>query len=68
MLLVSTDFLLSVCELWLLQTLSVCVCVCLSVCLSVCPAFAAYISLTKDRILIKLGESVGTLVRLSVFS
>ena len=58
----------------LLQTLSVCVSVCLcvrlsvclSVCVSVCPAFTAYISLTVGRILIKLGENVGTLVRLIV--
>ena len=40
--------------------LSVCVC------LSVCPAFTAYISLTMGRILIKLGENVGTLIRLIV--
>ena len=36
------------------------------VCLSVCPAFMAYISLTICRILIKLGENVGTSVRLIV--
>ena len=36
------------------------------VCLSVCPTFKAYISLTMDRILIKLGENVGTLVLLIV--
>ena len=35
-------------------------------CLSVCPAFTAYISLTLDRILIKLGENVRTLVRMIV--
>ena len=35
-------------------------------CLSVCPAFTAYISLTMSRILIKLGENVGTSVRLIV--
>ena len=49
-------------RLWLLPTLSVCVCVCLSL----CPAFTAYISLTVGRIFIKLGENVGTLVRLIV--
>ena len=54
----------SVCGLWLLQTLSVCMFIC--VCLSVCPAFTAYITLTMCRILIKLGENVGTLVRLIV--
>ena len=40
--------------------LYLCVCVC------VCPAFMAYISLTMDRILIKLSENVGTLVQLFV--
>ena len=49
-------------RLWLLLTLSVC----LSVSLSVCPAFTAYISVTLGRILIKLGGTVGTLVRLIV--
>ena len=57
-------------RLWLLPTLSVCVSVCVSVCLSVClcvcPAFTAYISLTMSRMLINLGESVGTSVRLIV--
>ena len=48
----------------LLQTLSECVC--LSVCVSVGPAFTAYISLTMGWISIKLGENVGTLVRLIV--
>ena len=38
----------------------------LSVCLCVCPAFTAYISLTMGRIFIKLGENVGTSVRLIV--
>ena len=43
------------------------VCVCVCVCLSVRdPAFTAYISLTMSRIWIKLGENVGTLVRLIV--
>ena len=37
---------------------------CLSVCVCVCPAFKAYISLTMGRILIKVGENVGTLARL----
>ena len=40
--------------------------ICLCVYLCVCPAFTAYISLTMSRILIKLGENVGTLVRLIV--
>ena len=35
-------------------------------CMSGCPAFAAYISLTTDRILIKLSENVGTSIRLIV--
>ena len=35
-------------------------------CVSVCPAFTAYILLTMGRILIKLGENVGTLVQLIV--
>ena len=43
-------------RLWLLPTLSVCVCVCLSV----CPAFTAYISITMGWNLIKLGGIVGT--------
>ena len=41
----------------LLQTLSLCV----------CPAFTADISLTMGRILVKLGENVGSLVRLIVY-
>ena len=45
----------TVCGLLLLQALSVCV--------SVCPAFMAYIFVTVGRILIKLGENVGTQVR-----
>ena len=61
------QLIVTVCGLWLLQTLSVClslslctcVCVCLSVCLSVCPTFTAYISLTMGRILVKLDENVG---------
>ena len=44
----------------------ICLSVCLCVCVCVCPAFTAYISLTMGRILIKLGENVGTLVRLIV--
>ena len=44
----------------------ICVSVCLSFCLSIGPAFTAYISLTLGRILIKLGENVGNLVRLIV--
>ena len=47
-------------RLWLLPTLSVCVCV------SVCPAFTASISVTMGWILIKLGGNVGNLVRLIV--
>ena len=38
----------------------------LSLCLSVCPAIKAYISVTMSWILMKLGESVGTQVRLIV--
>ena len=49
---------------------SVCVyiymCVCVCVCVSVCHTFTAYISLTMGRILIKIGENVGTLLRLIV--
>ena len=52
--------------LWLLQTLSVCVCVRVCVCMCVSPALTAYISLTMGWILIKLGENVGTSVRLIV--
>ena len=52
----------TVCGLWFQQTLSLCV----SVCLSVCPGFTAYILLNMCRILIKLSESVGILVRLIV--
>ena len=37
--------------------LYICVCVC------VCPVFTAYISVTMGRILINLGENVGTQVR-----
>ena len=44
----------------------ICVCVCLCVCVSVCPTFTAYILLTVGRSLIKIGENVGTLVRLIV--
>ena len=40
--------------------------ICVSVCVSVCPTFTAYVSLTLGRILIRLGENVGTLVRLIV--
>ena len=40
--------------------LSVCLSIYLSVCLSVCPAIKAYISVTISRILMKLGENVGT--------
>ena len=43
-----------------------CLCVSVCVCLCACPAFTAYISLSMDRILIKLGENVWTLVRLIV--
>ena len=57
-------FIVTVCGLWLLQTLSLCVCVC--VCLCACPAFTAYISLTMGRILIKHGENVGTSAQLIV--
>ena len=58
------SFIVTVCGLWLLQTLSVglCVCVCVFVQL-----FTAYISLSMGRILIKLGENVENLVRLIVF-
>ena len=38
----------------------------MSVCVFVCPAFTAYVSLTMGRILIKLGENVGTAVQLIV--
>ena len=57
-------------KLYLCVCLSVCVCVCLSVCLSRFSRFSrfyqfmAYISLIIGRILIKLGENVGTLVRM----
>ena len=61
------NLIVTVCGLWLLQTLSVCVSVCLTVCLCVCPAFTAYILLTIGRIVIKLGENVGTSVRLIVW-
>ena len=50
------DFIVTVCGLWLLQTLSLCACV--------CPTFMVYILLTMDRTLIKFGENVGTLVQL----
>ena len=53
-------FIVTVCGLWLLQTLSLCVSICLSVCVCVCPAFAAYVSRTMDRVLIKLNENVET--------
>ena len=41
-------------------------CVHVSVCVCVCPAFTAYISLSMGQILIKIGENVGTSVRLIV--
>ena len=40
--------------------------ICPSSALSVCPAIKAYISVIMGRILIKLGENVGTWVRLIV--
>ena len=43
-----------------------CLSLCPSVPLSVCPAIKAYISVTMSWILMKLGENVGTLVRLIV--
>ena len=36
------------------------------ICMSVSPTFMAYISLTMGRIVIKLGENVGTSVQLIV--
>ena len=55
-------FIVTVCRLWLLPALSVC----LSVCVSVCPAFTVYTLFTMGLILIKLGENVGILIRLIV--
>ena len=60
---VINSIIVTVCGLWLLK-LYLCVCVCL--CVSVCPAFTAYMSLTMGRSLIKLGDNVGTSVRLIV--
>ena len=57
----SNYFIATVCRLQI-PTNFICVCVCLSV----CPAFTAYISLTIDQILIKLGENVETSIRLIV--
>ena len=54
------EIIVIVCGLWFLQTLSVCVC------LSVFPAFTVYILPDMGRILIKLGENVGTSVQLFV--
>ena len=42
--------------------------ICVSVCVSVCPAFLVYILLTMGWNLIKLGENVGTSVRLNVLN
>ena len=58
---ISSKFIVTVCRL---QTPTNVICV--SVCVSVCPAFTAYNSLTLYRILIKLSENVGILIRLIV--
>ena len=56
-------FIVTVCGLWLLQTLSMCLSVYVCVCVS---RVTAYISLTISRILIKLDGNVGTAVQMIV--